>query len=408
MLEIKLHDIGEGMTEAEVTHFFVKPGDQVVTDQPVVEVQTDKMTAEIPAPQSGIIKELKVKEGSTISIGTTVLVLEVDAYNESAATIELQEEASLLTEHETTPPITDQKNSGSRPLKAAPYTRKVAREQGVNIEDVVGTGIRGRITVEDVIRFAEDENINLPNEVVPMMEHPQVEVALEQETIPFRGRRKQIANKMTQSFFTIPHCTHFEEIDVTRLIEMRSDMKTAGETISATAFFIKAISIALKEFPIFNAKLNEEEEQIQLAREHHIGIAVDTEDGLIVPIIRHVEQKTVRSIHVEMKELIKKAQTNKLSMRELTGGTFTISNVGPLGGSTGATPIINHPEVALMAFHKTKKRPVVVDDEIVIRSIMNISMVFDHRVADGATSVAFTNRVQLLIEKPQLMLIDLV
>jgi len=227
------------------------------------------------------------------------------------------------------------------------------------------------------------------------------------EVIPFRGRRKQIAKKMTQSLYTIPHVTHFEEADLTELLAYRNDLKEMNINVSAVAFFIKAIAVALKQFPVFNAKLDEENEVIRLEKEYNIGIATDTENGLIVPIIHHADQLSVRQIHDKLKELTKKAQEDKLTSAELKGGTFTISNVGPLG-SIGATPIINHPETGLIAFHKTKKMPVVMEnDEIAIRSIMTMSMAFDHRVADGATAVAFTNRFKQLIENPKLWPIEL-
>ncbi|WP_205093610.1 dihydrolipoamide acetyltransferase family protein [Thalassobacillus pellis] len=400
-MEIKLHDIGEGMTEAEITHFLVQPGDKVEVDQPIVEVSTDKMTAEIPAPQRGIVKKLLVDEGNTVAIGTTVLLLEAEgAMDEAAATVE----KDIVTEER--PVQKFRMPSPDRRVKAAPYTRKIARELDVDIERIEGTGKRGRITVEDVRQFAEGEQIVTPVSPSPKETEQESTVTVsETEAIPFKGRRKQIAAKMTQSLFTIPHCTHFEEIDVTQLIEIRTDLKDSGISVSATAFFLKAVSLALSDFPIFNAKLDEEKELIHLEKQHHIGIATDTEEGLIVPVIRNIEQKSIKSIHDEMKILTKKAQENKLSRNEMSGSTFTISNVGPLGGSTGATPIINYPEVALMSFHKTKKRPAVINEnEIAIRSIMNISMVFDHRVTDGATAVTFTNRVQELIEKPYLML----
>jgi 2-oxoisovalerate dehydrogenase E2 component (dihydrolipoyl transacylase) len=428
MVEVKLHDIGEGMHEADITHFFVKVGDRVKADQPLVEVQTDKMTAEIPSPANGVIKELKVEEGENIPVGTTVLVLEVEgssAETEAAVAIETISEEEVMNTEEVSSnkerkldrfTVVSPKNR----VKAAPYTRKVARELGIMIEEVAGTGKGGRITVEDVERYAEE--VNNPNSTPSTVEFseqttqqeeqvnstPTNVLVSEKETIPFRGRRKQIAKKMTQSLYTIPHCTHFEEIDVTELIELRKELKAMDANVSATAFFIKAISIALKQFPIFNAKLDEENEMITLEKEHHIGIATDTEDGLIVPVIRNVEKKSLKEIHEGMKALTKKAQEGTLTLSEMTGGTFTISNVGPLGGSIGATPIINHPEVGLMAFHKTKRMPVVRgEDEIVIRSMMNISMAFDHRVTDGATAVSFTNLFTKLIENPNMMMIEM-
>jgi len=432
MIEVKLHDIGEGMTEATVIHYFVKKGDQVKADQPLVEIQTDKMTAEIPAPATGVIHDILIPEGKTITVGTTVLVMQAEGQiaivkeqealqveREAAVAVEAVKSMTTIANAQSTSNI-----NGSQRILAAPYTRKIAREHGVDLALVTGTGPAGRITDEDVYKYIESlSSTSKDVERAKVNEALTADIGTETianttvnknmkeaaEVIPFRGRRKQIAKKMTQSLYTIAHCTQFEEIDVTELIKLREELKENGMNISATAFFIKALSLALKQFPIFNAKLDEENEVIRLENEHHFGIAVDTEDGLIVPVIKNVEKKSLREVHNEAKELTKKALENKLSIPELTGGTFTISNVGPLGGSIGATPIINYPEVALVAFHKTKKRPVVTDnDEIAIRSMMNISMSFDHRVADGATAVAFTNYFAKLIENPKFMLVEMV
>ncbi|MBT2636980.1 dihydrolipoamide acetyltransferase family protein [Bacillus sp. ISL-39] len=459
MVEVKLHDIGEGMTEADINCYLVKPGDYVKADDPLVEVQTDKMTAEIPAPRSGVIKEVLLTPGQTVKVGTTLLIMEdssstgkpyesqkvVDA---GKAEVDSAEAAVAVLERPAASKVPVGVSARLGQILASPYTRKVARENGVNIMEVKGTGPAGRITEEDILAFVNlrDQGVasnseggseqQVPNDSqlaseqeVPMIpKHAseskapnvsdvgsEVKAAAGNETggkaqdiLPFRGRRKQIAKKMVQSMYTIPHCTHFEEIDVSELIASREEIKTSGNSISATAFFIKVLSIALKEFPVFNAKLDEENESIQLFREHHIGIAVDTPEGLIVPVIRNVERKNLKEIHSEMKRLTKLALDDKLTVKDISGGTFTISNVGPLGGSIGATPIIQHPQTALVSFHKTKKRPVVTDqDEIAIRSIMNLSMAFDHRVADGATAVAFTNRFAQLIENPKMMLLEL-
>ncbi|WP_205831528.1 dihydrolipoamide acetyltransferase family protein [Bacillus sp. RO2] len=417
MIEVKLHDIGEGMTQADILSFFVKKGDKVKPDEPLVEVQTDKMTAEIPAPLAGVIKEILVEEGETISVGTTLFLLEAESAGKELITAPNSTDKNISTNAvDTTREHQPQTKLKSFRIMAAPYTRKIARDAGVDIEQIEGTGLAGRITDEDVYRFIESKEQPAPK--VEMKEQPvqppqsDTELNDYQEpttVIPYRGRRKQIGKKMSQSLLTIPHCTHFEEIDVTNILELREIWKKSNQNISATALFLKAISIALKDYPIFNARLNEQEETIELMREHHIGIATDTEEGLIVPVIRNVEKKSLKEIHANLKELTKKALDNKISMKELTGGSFTISNVGPLGGSIGATPIINQPEVGLISFHKTKKRPVVNEqDEIVIRSIMNISMSFDHRVADGATAVAFTNRLTQLLEEPKLLMLELV
>ncbi|KSU61557.1 dihydrolipoyllysine acetyltransferase [[Bacillus] enclensis] len=397
-MEVKLHDIGEGMTEANVNHFLVKAGDTVKADQPLVEVQTDKMTAEIPAPFSGRIKELKVGEGETIPVGTTVLLMEKEDGMPEAVTQPKKPQGIR-----------------ARRVLASPYTRKIARENGVDLDEVTGSGAGGRILDEDVYTFLQKDTGSQPEEPIRAEEALEVQevqpdaAAKDTSTIPFRGRRKQIASKMTHSLRTIAHCTHFEEIDMTNLLEWKETMKSRGQSISMGAYFIKVISICLKEFPLFNAELDEKNECVHLKREHHIGLATDTEEGLIVPVIRNVEAKSMKIIHQEMKELTRKAQENRLTVKEMTGGTFTVSNVGPLNGSIGATPIINEPETGLLAFHKTKKRPMVNEnDEIVIRSMMNVSMSFDHRVADGGTAVRFTNRLRDLIEEPQTLLLELI
>jgi 2-oxoisovalerate dehydrogenase E2 component (dihydrolipoyl transacylase) len=406
-MEVKLHDIGEGMTEAHVSHFFVKAGDSVKADQPLVEVQTDKMTAEIPSPSAGTIKEILVKEGTTIEVGTTVLVME------SASTVKAEQQ---VEKKETVPAGMPKSFSASprnrKRILASPYTRKIARENGIDITMVEGTGAAGRITDEDVLGYisgsgqSQSEPARIERDENPVQQESQV--SQKNESIPFRGRRKQIGMKMKHSLMTIPHCTHFEEIDVTNLMELRQQLKKSDTNISASAFFLKALSISLKEFPIFNARVDEEKEQITFMKDHNIGVATDTEDGLIVPVVKNVENKSLKAIHSEMKNYTLKARENKLVSKDIAGGTFTISNVGPMGGSIGATPIINHPEVALVSFHKTKKRPMVNEsDEIVIRSMMNISMSFDHRAADGATAVAFTNRFAELIENPSLMIVEL-
>ncbi|TYS15026.1 2-oxo acid dehydrogenase subunit E2 [Rossellomorea vietnamensis] len=407
-MEVKLHDIGEGMTEAHISHFFVKAGDSVRADQPLVEVQTDKMTAEIPSPAAGTIKEILVSEGTTIEVGTVVLVMEA-AGRERKKPEEIRENKEA---RKTVAAASSSNLARSRKrILAAPYTRKIAREQGVDITKVEGTGAAGRITDADVLRFVEGDGISLSEtaEVTEtVLPESQPAVSMNRESIPFRGRRKQIGMKMKSSLMTIPHCTHFEEIDVTNLMLLRNQLKQAEINISASAFFVKALSIALKEFPIFNARVNEEKEQITFIKDHNIGVATDTEEGLIVPVVKNVESKSLKTIHSEMKASTLKARDNKLVSKDVMGGTFTISNVGPMGGSIGATPIINHPEVALVSFHKTKKRPMVNEkDEIVIRSMMNISMSFDHRAADGATAVAFTNRFAELIENPNLMIVEL-
>lgn len=420
MVEVKLHDIGEGMHEGEIIHFFVKPGDTVSIDQPLVEVQTDKVTAELPSPVAGTVSDILVKEGQVVTVGTVLLLLQGEGGVVSSVEKSAPVPAKNQKENRNEPsPVSGAAiTTLTKRILAAPYTRKIAREHGIDIEQVIGTGPAGRITEDDVLAFVKGtvvpettENVVKPQsqQAKPEIKHVQREA----EEIPFRGRRKQIAKKMTQSLFTIPHVTHFEEVDMTNLLSLKKQMKELdpknhkGFNVSVASFFVKAIQLALQDFPIFNSKLDEEKEIIRLEKQVNIGIATDAEDGLIVPVIKNVESRSIKDINVDMKEKITKAKEGQLTREELTGGTFTISNVGPLG-SMGATPIINHPEVALMAFHKTKKMPVIIHDEIQIRSMMNLSMSFDHRIADGATAVMFTNRFKELIENPSVMVLELI
>ncbi|HET7657929.1 MAG TPA: dihydrolipoamide acetyltransferase family protein [Bacillales bacterium] len=455
MTDVKLHDIGEGMTEAEILRFFVKVGDSVKADEPLLEVQTDKMTAELPSPAAGTVTAIKAEVGDVVEVGTTIIELDggqVGSEESEAAPEAKKEEPSGKKTATIRVPKSDR-------VLAAPYTRKLAMDHGVDIEKIEGSGPEGRVTEADVNAYvngnsegtskaepevkgserrkpaerpiaspaarklARQRGVNLSDvrtedplgrvratDVATHREGAAETTFQEAEEIPFRGRRKAIANKMTQSLYTIPHVTHFDEVDVTELFRVKQSLKATNpeKNVSAAAFFIKALQKALEEVPIFNAKLDEENEVIRLEKTVNIGLATDTEEGLIVPVIHHVEELSLLEIHQQMKTLIQKAKDNQLRAADMSGGTFTISNVGPLG-STGATPIINYPEVGLMAFHKTKKMPVVRgDDEIVIRQMMNVSMTFDHRVADGAKAVMFTNQFIRYIENPHLLLVELV
>jgi 2-oxoisovalerate dehydrogenase E2 component (dihydrolipoyl transacylase) len=407
MVEVKFHDIGEGMTEGEVVSYLVKVGDSVKVDQPLVEMQTDKMVAEIPSPSSGTVKKINVDVGTTISIGSVLLEID-DGKNmtSSSSTSEKEVSAAVIApeKKESKPETTAVKEPPKR-IIAAPHTRRIARENDVNIEEVIGSGSAGRVTDEDIFRFVRERDgkvkVRFETAVEPGVIDVKETKSTVGDTIPFTGIRKQIAIKMSESLSTIPHVTHFDEVDLTNLLEFRRELKESGETISVVAFFLKALAITLKEFPLFNAQLEEENNVIRLLKEYHMGLATNTDKGLLVPVLRDADKKSLKELHQEMKALTKKAQDQKLSAGEMKGGTFTISNVGPLGG-TAATPIINHPQTSIIAFHKTKKMPVVMaNDEIAIRSIMTLSLSFDHRIIDGADSVMFTNRFIELIEQPK-------
>ncbi|WP_144510152.1 dihydrolipoamide acetyltransferase family protein [Bacillus sp. FJAT-22090] len=399
MIEVKLHDVGEGMTEGEVINYLVKVGDSVRLDQPLVEVQTDKMVAELTSPCSGIVKEIPIEEGKVVQVGTSLLYIETDKTDQSENTskVEKDKKDAPVPSNELLPTF-------NRVL-ATPYTRKLARDNNINLEQVHATDPSGRVTEEDVLRLIKD------SKTIKKQETEVKQLTVSQgisDEIPFKGIRKKIAEKMTKSLFTIPHVTHFDEVNMTNLFELRKKMKAEGETVGIPAFLMKALAISLKDFPIFNAELDEENNRILLKKNYHFGIATNTESGLIVPVIHDVDKKSIKEINKEVKGLTERAIAGKLQPFEMRNSTFTVSNVGPLG-SIGATPIINYPETALIAFHKTKKQPIVNDrDEIVIGHIMTFSFAFDHRVADGATAVKFTNRFASLIEYPHKLMMEMI
>jgi 2-oxoisovalerate dehydrogenase E2 component (dihydrolipoyl transacylase) len=406
MLEVKLHDIGEGMTEGEVIHYLVKVGDLVSTDQPLVEVQTDKMIAELTSPCSGIVKQIIIEPGETVQVGTSLIYIEAaDAVKTEQKTPPETNQNVIKQNSQSNEQIKQSSQNAFSRVLAAPYTRKIARENNINLEEVQATDPSGKVTEEDVYRFLKEqqtdkESVKIVPQVTSTKEIP--------DEIPFKGIRKKIAEKMTKSLFTIPHVTHFDEVNMTNLFKMREDLKASGESIGVSAFLIKALVISLKDFPIFNAELDEVNSRILLKKNYHIGLATNTESGLIVPVLHDADKKSIKDIHKEVKGLTERAIAGKLQPFEMQNSTFTVSNVGPLG-STGATPIINYPETALIAFHKTKKRPIVNNhDEIVIGHIMTLSMAFDHRVADGATAVAFTNRFASLIGQPHKLIMEMI
>lgn len=407
--EFKLPDVGEGMHEGEIVRFLVNEGDTVQVDQPIIEVQTDKVTVELPSPKAGKVTQFPVSAGDTVAVGAVVAVIDTEE-----GTKQEMNETGHYAKEVTLPSNSYAANAQANPLRrviAAPHTRRIARQLGIDIEQVKGTGKAGRVTEEDLRNFTQQPaQPNRPKSPSPESTSSHSSIDIPPERIPMRGLRKKIAEKMVRSKFTIPHVTSFDDIDITALVNLRTQMKPLAESrgmkLTFMPFFIKALVVALKDYPVFNAFLDEQAGEIVLHRQYHIGIATDTEEGLIVPVIHNADQKSIFQLAVEVYDLAEKARNRKLSSQEVSGGTFTISNVGPVGGLY-ATPIVNHPEVAILATHKIEKKPVVREDEIVIRQMMNFSLSFDHRVADGVTAVKFTNRFKQLLEQPEALFMEL-
>lgn len=432
MIEFKLPDVGEGIHEGEIGKWLIKEGERVACDQPIVEVLTDKVNAELTAPAGGVVHKLMFAEGDAVQVGEVLFLLEAEGRVPMDGLGKAEQAASAVAATPSpplavsVPPAVPASPSGR--VRAAPYVRQLARQLNVDIEQVKGGGADGRITEEDVRRYAaagtakepEGSDMPLSNEVQPQQERTDAAARLEvaapssacaEERIPLRGVRLKIAERLVKAATIIPHVTQVDELEADALQALRERLQplAAERQVKLTylPFFIKAIVIALKEFPAFNASLDDESKEIVLKRYYHIGIATDTPDGLIVPVIRHADRKTVFELAEEIGRLSERARAGKLALEQITGGTFTISNVGPIG-SLLATPIINHPEAAILALHKMEPRMVVRNGEGVIRLMMNMALSFDHRIIDGADAIRFTNRIKRLLEQPDLLWAEMV
>jgi 2-oxoisovalerate dehydrogenase E2 component (dihydrolipoyl transacylase) len=417
MMEFKLPDVGEGMHEGEIIQWLIKEGDAVKQDQPIVEVQTDKVNAELTAPAAGVVKKIFFSVGDIVEVGTTIFTIQ-EENDASVADTNISEEENQVgqsgdvkvnAEHITT----KHHHQAVRAL-ATPFVRQMAREMKIDIEKVKGSGPAGRITESDLKQFKENDSFTRENakqhddktgqEVAPVMGNER------EERIPLKGIRKKIAEHMVKSVSTIPHVTHVDELEMDRLKEFKNQLKEYSDDkdikLTFLPFFVKAIVIALKEFKTLNASIDERTNEIILKNYYHIGIATNTNEGLIVPVIKHADQKTIFQLADEIRQLAAQAREGKLSIDQITGSTFTISNVGPIGGMH-ATPIINYPEAAILALHKMEHRMVVRDLEGVIRLMMNMSLSFDHRLIDGVTAVLFTNKIKELLENPIRLVVEM-
>ncbi|SEL04824.1 dihydrolipoamide acetyltransferase family protein [Haloferax larsenii] len=495
--EFKLPDVGEGVAEGELVTWHVSPGDEVTEDQVLAEVETDKALVDVPSPFNGTVKELLAEEGEMVPVGNVIITIQVGDDADVEETAEPEPETESEPEE-----AEDDGESGGR-VFAPPSVRRLARELGVDLSTVDGSGPSGRVTEGDVRAAAEseseataeatdesprsiegngqtavqssesgtvttesadrDKTLAAPatramaeekgvdiNAVPPsetrdgqafvspeaVQEYAQAQqqaqaadaqaVSAEPEAgtasaetadtgpaagerIPFKGVRKAIADQMQQSKYTAPHVTHHDEVDVTELVELREQLKpVAAEQdtkLTYMPFVMKAVIAALKDFPYMNSQLDEENEEIVLRDEYNIGVAAATDAGLMVPVVDEADRKGMLEIADEMNELVEKARNRKISPSEMRGGTFTITNIGGIGGEY-ATPIINYPEVAILAVGAIKDKPRVIDGEIVPRKVLTLSLSFDHRIVDGAQGARFTNRIKELLEDPKLLVLE--
>lgn len=432
MYEFKLPDLGEGIREGEILKWHVSEGETIGEDQPLLDIETDKAAVTIPSPAAGVVSKLNGNVGDILNVGD---VLAVIGDGEGVATrvappppVEVADPVSEPEQAEaagTAAPAPAVPAAHTGPVPAAPATRRLARELEIDIKLVPPTGPAGRVTSEDVRLFSKGKT---PEAAVPGTETEFAAGAasaipfLDLEPLPdftqwgeveiekLRSIRRKVAHRMVTSMILVPHVAHMDEADVTNLEKFRKKERERlenqpGGRLTLLPFIIKAVSAGLKKTPSFNASLDPFGERIIYKKYYNIGIAVDTGRGLVVPVIRDTDCKSIKQISADIEDLAVRAREGTLTVDEMRGGTFTITNVGPLGG-TALIPTINYPEVAILGMGRAQPKPVVVDGEIVIRTILPLTLAFDHRIADGADAARFVTEMIRQLSDPSLLLLE--
>ena len=406
--QFKLPDIGEGVSEGEIVKWHISEGETVHRDQDMVEVMTDKVTVRISSPVEGKVSRILFAEGQIATVGSSLI--EIDTGEEQTVQDESKserpEEAPSVRE---APEITEP----SSRILASPAVRRIARERGIDLSLVRGTAENGRVTLDDLDSFTpskhEDkkeavqktqETVSVKTESPNLKETPVIAPSPEDKILDPRGLRRLIFDKMTKSKQVMPHFTVVEEADVTRLIGIVKRLSEMDTRVTLTSFFIKAAAVALKEFPYLNATYNEAARNYTLRAEYNIGMAVDTEAGLTVPVIHHADRKSILEIAESVRTLATRARESGLELKDVQGGTFTVTNVGPIGGLL-STPIINYPEVAILGVHRSFQ----VKSESGERQKTYLSLSCDHRLIDGAMATRFLMKLKAAIENPEYFLV---
>jgi len=414
--EFKFPDIGEGLTEGEIVRWLVREGDEVKEGQPLVEVETDKALAEIPSPRTGVILKILAKEKEIVKVGQVIVIFAEKG--EALAAPPPRPSVGVVGELEEAPaeiPAVKVRAEAPKPAfvsehaLATPAVRALAKELGVDIQKLKGTGAEGRVLEKDVRQAVEKKEKPPVEEVKEVKKVKKYDLYGYVDRIPLRGVRRSIAKAMVKSKYTAPHVTTMDEADVTELWKIREKEKKAAEKkgikLTVLPFIFKAVITGLIEHPYLNATLDEENEEIILKKYYNVGFATDTPEGLMVPVVKNAKDKSILQLAEELTKLAEKAQDRTIDLADLKGGTFTITNYGALGGIYG-TPIINHPEVAILGVGKIKDTPVVRDGKIEIRKILHLALSFDHRVVDGGEAARFLNTVIARLEDPDLILLE--
>ena len=427
MQNFTLPAIGEGVVEGEIVRWLKKPGDAVAANEALVEVMTDKATVEIPSPRDAVVQEIVAAEGSIAAVGEVIAI-----FGEATAAPQPARAAtpppSVATERPS-PRTNGSPAAGAAPIDpstgsvlATPAARALAREEGIDLRALEGH--RGRITKADVLDAKSAPASAAPAPArgpapapavatraeapAPAVRRDRGEAAAD-EHIPFRGMRRRIAEGMSKSFFTAVHYTYVEQIDVSKLVAVREQAKTAaaeqGVSLSYLPFIVKAVILALKKYPIVNAELDEAGARIVVKKRYSIGVATATDQGLMVPVVHDADRLSLLDTAREIARVSEAARSGKASLQELTGSTFTITSLGTIGGVL-ATPILNYPEVGILGVHAIRKTPIVDEnDQIVVGHLMNLSVSLDHRVVDGFEGASFLQEVKRYLEDPTLLLL---
>ncbi|MCA1041019.1 2-oxo acid dehydrogenase subunit E2 [Bacillus infantis] len=442
--QFRLPDIGEGIHEGEIVKWFIKPGDKVQEDDVLCEVQNDKSVVEIPSPVEGTVEEVHISEGTVATVGQVLVSFDAPGYEDlqfkgehgdeapaekTEAQVQSTMEAGQDVKKEEAP---GQEDAGKgtvisqpdvdpdRRIIAMPSVRKFARDKGVDIRQVAGSGKNGRVLKEDIESFLNGGS------QAPAQEAPQAEAAKEEAAAPaaaaaapqgqypetrekMSGIRKAIAKAMVNSKQTAPHVTLMDEIDVTKLVAHRKKFKEVaankGIKLTFLPYVVKALTSALREFPALNTSIDDAAGEIIHKHYYNIGIAADTEKGLLVPVVKDADRKSTFAISDEINSLAGKARDGKLAADEMKGASCTITNIGSAGGQW-FTPVINHPEVAILGIGRIAEKPVVKDGEIVAAPVLALSLSFDHRIIDGATAQNALNHIKRLLNDPELLLME--
>jgi len=419
--EFKLPDLGEGIHEGEILAIRVSAGDEVKEGDIIMEVETDKAAVEIPSPFTGKVEKILVKPGDTVKVGDVLVSFSGEGKEAAPAKEEKAAEKPPAKPKEAKAPEPEAaKKKG--PVPASPATRRLARELGVDLHQVTPTGPGGLVTAEDVKAFAgKGEKVEAPPaapEKRPEEARP-VTLAVPRlpdfakwgavDRVPLRSIRKATARQMTLAWSQIPHVNNQDDVDMTKLESFRRkhkpEVEAKGGKLTPTVFALKAVATALKAYPNFNASLDTQAGEIVLKHYYHIGVAVNTKDGLIVPVVRDVDRKSILELSIELNQLVQKTRDRKTTLEELQGGTFSITNVGGMGGGH-FVPIINYPEVAILGMGSARMQAAVIEEEgkgfeIVPRLRMPVVLCIDHRVLDGADAIPFLRMIVEALEDPE-------